>query len=67
MAKVIGFDESKKLKCTCLQCTAIIEYTPGEVEVQYYRDYVAATTVERSINCPNCGHKITGVKNYYLE
>ena len=52
MAKVVGFDEDKKLKFICSDCTAIVEYVPKEV---IRTDRTDEGTAICGINCPNCG------------
>lgn len=52
MAKVVGFDESKKLKFTCRACTAIVEYAPNEAKENGNTD---EGTRIKGLNCPNCG------------
>ena len=64
MAKIIGFDDALKLKCTCRECTAIIEYTPVEVKSEVQSDYTGCKDTVYYIKCPNCSSTIYGVKRY---
>ena len=59
MAKVIGFNELLKKRCSCKQCSAIIEYTPGEVKENRGRDYSGGPAGREWIICPNCGKEVT--------
>lgn len=58
MAKVVGFDESVKKRCTCRKCAAIVEYVPNEVQEDYSTDYTGSKDYYKYIQCPNCSNKI---------
>lgn len=57
MAKVIRFDPKINKKFTCLECGAIVEYSPNEAVQKYWNSSVPATdegTKIIGLNCPNC-------------
>jgi RNase P subunit RPR2 len=62
MARVVGYDETVKLRCTCKQCGAIVEYIPKEVRRRITYDYGGSSDVVFLIDCPGCGEEIHNVK-----
>ena len=62
MATVIGYDQSLKKKCTCRQCSAIIEYVQNEVQNMRV-SCMGDIDIEYYIVCPNCSNKVS-VKGY---
>lgn len=58
MSKVIGFDPTAAKRCTCKECTAIIEYTPSEVRRVDGKDYSGGPDGKEYILCPNCGSQV---------
>jgi uncharacterized C2H2 Zn-finger protein len=58
MARVVGFDEAKKLRVTCDNCTAIVEYTKSEVREVNGTDYSGGADGCEYIFCPNCGKRL---------
>jgi len=63
MAKIVGFDESVKKRCTCHSCSAIVEYVPNEVAESYTTDYTGCRDMYKYTTCPNCS-KAIHVKGY---
>lgn len=58
MPKVLGFDASMAKKCTCKNCTAIVEYIPSERKMKSIMDYGGFTDSYYVIVCPGCGKDI---------
>ena len=63
MVDIVGYDESKKKRTTCGQCTAILDYTLKEVKSRIDHDYGGGYDTFYYIDCPGCGHKVE-VKGY---
>lgn len=55
MAKVVGFSKEvkKKLRVTCRDCGAIIEYIRSEVKVARYT-CMGDPSGHEYVTCPNC-------------
>lgn len=64
MATVVGYDESAKLRCTCRNCGAIVEYVPNDIQSAKVYDYGGGCDVVYYIKCPGCGKDIDNVKRY---
>jgi hypothetical protein len=62
MSKIVGYDKTVPLRCTCKQCSAIVEYVPNEVESYVHHDYSGGSDVVYFIKCPGCGEEIHNVK-----
>lgn len=58
MAKVVGFDKSKKKKITHSKCGAIIKYYEREVTYKNIGDYGGGSDRYGHLTCPNCGETI---------
>lgn len=58
MAKVIGKDAALNKRCTCKECTSIVEYTPFEIKRKNYKDISQTSCTVEYITCPECGNKI---------
>lgn len=58
MATVVGFDQAAKKRCTCRECSAMVEYTQQEVKAHHGTDYGGGPDGMKWIDCPNCGKKI---------
>jgi len=54
MAKVTGFDKSKKQTRTHSDCGAIIEYYDNEVKYKQISDYGGGSDRYGHLECPNC-------------
>lgn len=52
MAKIIGYDETKRNRFTCYHCAAIVEYMPNEV---HKTDRTDEGVPIKGLNCPGCG------------
>jgi len=63
MVDIVGYDEDKKKKVTCSECTAILKYAMSEVKKRVDHDYDGGSEMVHYIKCPGCGHQIT-VKGY---
>jgi len=63
MVDIVGYDEEKKKKVTCRECTAILKYALTEVKSRVDSDYGGGSDTVYFITCPGCGHQIQ-VKNY---
>jgi hypothetical protein len=64
MPTVIGYDDSVKLRCTCRNCSAIIEYVPKDVQEKLEHDYGGGSDLVYYMTCPSCGVRINGVRKY---
>lgn len=59
MAVVVGFDERVKKRATCRKCSAICEYTPGEVRTLWSgTDYGGGPDGAKGFTCPQCGENV---------
>ena len=59
MPTIIGFDEKHKKKISCRHCSAINEYTLGEVKTLWSgTDYGGGPDGAEGFNCANCGKQI---------
>lgn len=58
MPAVVGYDETLKKRCTCKNCTAIVEYLAREVQSRSYRDYGGFSDTYHYIECPSCGKEL---------
>ena len=58
MVDIVGYDEEKKKKVTCNQCTAILKYSLSEVKTWVDTDYTGGSDTVSYIDCPGCGHRV---------
>ncbi len=60
MAKVIGYDETVKKRCTCRNCAAVIEYVANDIigtkKVNW--DYLGDYDVVKYLKCPACSSDV---------
>ena len=63
MVDIVGYDESKKKKAVCPQCTAILMYSLSEVKSKIESDYTGGKDEVHYIECPGCKNHV-GVPGY---
>jgi len=57
--KVVGDDTSKMKRTTCLNCTAMLEYTMADTTIKVVTDYTGDKDTYRYLTCPRCNHTMT--------
>jgi len=56
---IIGEDNAKKKRVTCLNCASILEYTLADTYTEVIKDYGGGSDTYRRIKCPACGDIVT--------
>lgn len=57
MVTVVGQNPAAKLRCTCSNCGAILEYTKAEIKEHHGTDYGGGPDGMKWIDCPQCSQK----------
>jgi hypothetical protein len=58
MIKIVGNDETVVKRCTCKNCSSILEYTMSDTVTDYYTDHLRSREYFKYILCPKCNYQI---------
>lgn len=55
---IIGKDPQLTKRCSCRNCSAMLEYTKADTTVDYSTDYLGDKDYYRYLTCPSCSVKV---------